>query len=36
VERTGAFADVLEAADQLPLDDQEMLAEVLLKRVVEQ
>jgi hypothetical protein len=34
VEKTPSFADVLEAADQLPLDDQEMLAEVLHRRVV--
>jgi hypothetical protein len=36
VEKTASFADVLEAADRLPLDDQEMLADVLHKRVVAQ
>jgi len=36
VEKTASFADVLEAADQLPLDDQEMLADVLHRRVVAQ
>ena len=34
--KTASFADVLEAADQLPLDDQEMLADVLHRRVVAQ
>ena len=36
MEKTASFADVLEAADQLPLDDQEMLADVLHRRVVAQ
>jgi len=36
MERSASFADVLEAADQLPLDDQEMLADVLHRRVVAQ
>ncbi len=36
MERTNSFADVLEAADQLPLDDQETLAEILHRRVIEQ
>lgn len=29
------FAEVLEAADELPLEDQESLAEILHRRVVE-
>jgi hypothetical protein len=36
VEKTASFAEVLEAADQLPLDDQEILADVLHRRVVEE
>lgn len=36
MDNTVSFADVLEAADQLPLDDQEMLADVLHRRVVAQ
>ncbi|HSJ57749.1 MAG TPA: hypothetical protein VLC95_11250 [Anaerolineae bacterium] len=36
MEGSVSFADVLEAADQLPLDDQEMLADVLHRRVVAQ
>ena len=36
VEKTASFVDVLEAAEQLPLDDQEMLADVLHRRVVAQ
>jgi len=35
VERVTSFAEVLEAADRLPLDDQEALAEVLRRRIVE-
>lgn len=31
-----SFAEVLEAADRLPLDDQEMLADVLHRRIVAQ
>jgi hypothetical protein len=34
VVKIASFADALEAADQLPLDDQEMLADVLHRRVV--
>ena len=29
------FAEVLEAADELPLDDQETLAQILHRRVIE-
>ena len=34
-DKAPTFADVLEAADMLPLDDQEALARVLQKRVIE-
>jgi hypothetical protein len=33
--KQASFAQVLDAADQLPLDDQESLAEILHRRVVE-
>ena len=36
VGKTASFAEVLEAADRLPLDDQEMLADVLHRRVIAQ
>lgn len=36
VEKTASFAKVLQAADQLTLDDQGMLADVLHRRVVAQ
>ena len=36
MEKTASFAEVLEAADRLPLDDQEMLADVLHRRVIAQ
>ncbi len=35
MDRIPTFADVLEDADKLPLDDQEALASVLHKRVIE-
>ena len=35
MEKVASFADVLEAADELPLDDQETLAEILHRRVIE-
>jgi len=35
MEKVVTFAEVLEAADELPLDDQETLAEILHRRVVE-
>jgi len=35
MEKVVRFADVLEAADELPLDDQESLAEILHRRVIE-
>ena len=35
MEKAASFAEVLEAADGLPLDDQENLAEILHRRVVE-
>ena len=35
MEKLASFADVLEAADELPLDDQENLAEILHRRVIE-
>jgi hypothetical protein len=35
MEKIGSFAEVLEAADELPLDDQENLAEILHRRVIE-
>lgn len=35
MEKIASFADVLEAADELPLDDQESLAEILRRRVIE-
>lgn len=36
VGETTSFAEVLEAADRLPLDDQEMLADVLHRRTIAQ
>jgi len=36
MEKAASFAEVLEAADQLPLDDQEALADVLHRRIIEQ
>ena len=35
MEKAATFAEVLESADALPLDDQESLAEILHRRVVE-
>jgi len=35
MEKLASFAKVLEAADELPLDDQENLAEILHRRVIE-
>lgn len=35
MEKVATFAEVLEAADELPLDDQESLAEILHRRVIE-
>jgi hypothetical protein len=35
MERAALFSEVLEAADELPLDDQESLAEILHRRVIE-
>lgn len=35
MEKVATFAKVLEAADELSLDDQESLAEILHRRVVE-
>jgi hypothetical protein len=35
VDKVALFAEVLEAADGLPLEDQESLAEILHRRVVE-
>jgi len=35
MEKIASFAEVLEAADELPLDDQESLAEILHRRVIE-
>jgi hypothetical protein len=35
MEKIASFAEVLEAADELPLDDQESLAETLHRRVIE-
>jgi hypothetical protein len=35
MEKVASFAEVLEAADELPLDDQESLAEILHRRVIE-
>jgi hypothetical protein len=35
MEKGASFAEVLEAADELPLDEQEDLAEILHRRVVE-
>jgi hypothetical protein len=35
MEKLVSFAEVLEAADELPLDEQETLAEILHRRVVE-
>ncbi len=35
MDKCATFAEVLEAADGLPLDDQESLAEILHRRVVE-
>lgn len=34
-DKVPTFADVLEAANMLPLDDQEALAEVLQRRIIE-
>lgn len=34
--KTTSFAEVLEAADRLSLDDQEVLADVLHRRVIAQ
>jgi hypothetical protein len=36
MEGKATFHDVLEAADHLPLDDQETLVEIINKRVIEQ
>ena len=33
--KPASFAEVLEAADELPLDDQESLVEILHRRVIE-
>ena len=35
MEKVATFAELLEAADELPLDDQESLAEILHRRVIE-
>jgi len=35
MEKPTSFGEVLEAADELPLDEQETLAEILHRRVVE-
>ena len=35
MEKAASFAELLEAADGLPLDDQETLAEILRRRVIE-
>jgi hypothetical protein len=35
MEKVATFAEALEAADELPLDDQESLAEMLHRRVIE-
>jgi hypothetical protein len=35
MEKVATFAEVLEAADELPLDDQVSLAEILYRRVIE-
>jgi hypothetical protein len=35
MKRTTTFAEVLDAADELPLDDQESLVEILHRRVIE-
>lgn len=35
MEKIASFAEVLEAADELPLDDQENLVEILHRRVIE-
>jgi hypothetical protein len=35
MDKMPTFSDVLEAADMLPLDDQEALAGVLQRRVIE-
>jgi len=35
MEKATSFADMLEAADELPLEDQESLAEILHRRVIE-
>ena len=35
MEKVASFAEVLEAADELSLDDQESLAEILHRRVIE-
>jgi hypothetical protein len=36
MEGKATFHDVLEAADHLPLDDQETLVEIINRRVIEQ
>jgi len=35
MQKATSFAEVLEAADGLPLDDQESLAQILHRRVIE-
>jgi len=35
MEKIVTFAEVLEAADELPLEDQESLAEILHRRIIE-
>ncbi len=35
MEKTIPFGKILEAADQLPLGDQESLRDVLIKRIIE-
>ena len=35
MQKAGSFAEVLDAADGLPLDDQESLAQIPHRRVVE-
>ena len=35
MKRTATFAEVLDATDELPLDDQESLVEILHRRVIE-
>jgi hypothetical protein len=35
MDKVASFAEVLEAADQLPLDDQEILTEILHRRIIE-